>query len=200
MRFKNVLLASLMLLFVACGEKQEEAKIIESYKKGDIITLKGVEGGERKLKRVDGGFKLIDGDGKVLIVDFFGTFCPPCQKEADPLTRYQIDNIDKVSLIGLTMFEDVSNKHVVENFCQKYGAHYFISNDTLTHKRLAKSIKEDISYVKAMQLPFKVLIVDGKYQVIKDVWEGKKNNKFYIGAVGLKTIEDDVKKYLANKG
>lgn len=194
---KNLfLIAIVALMFIGCEKKQQSEKEIEAYKVGDIITLKGVEGGERKLKRIKGGFEIIGEENKVLVIDFFGTFCPPCQKEASALTNFQIKYNDKVSLIGLTYLENVSDKYVVDNFSDKYNAHYFISNTQKINNRLAKSVIKDIAYPQSIQLPFKVVLKNGKYQILKDVWYDKDDVKFYIGAVGIKTIEEDMKRIL----
>lgn len=195
----SVLLAALVVL--GCSKKDEKDEKVETtevkpYKVGDIITLKGVEGGERKLKRVKGGFEIVDNKDKILILDFFGTFCPPCKQEAPELTEFQIKYSKSVSLIGLTYFEDVKDGYVVENFSNKYNAHYFISNNKQTNKRLAASVIEDIKYPQALQLPFKVVIKDGKYQILKDVWYNKSDTKFYIGAVGVNNIKEDIDKIL----
>ncbi len=196
---KKIFLISLFIaVFMGCSEKNSDeiSEEIKPYGEGEIVVLKGVEGGERKLKRLKHGFELIGGEKKILMIDFFGTFCPPCQKEASSLTYLQIRYSDNFSLIGLTYFEDVKDDYVVESFSQKYGAHYFISNNELTNKRIAKTIKNDIEYEHVIQLPFKVVLKNGSYEVLSDVWEGKSDTKFYIGDVGVKTIESDLKKLL----
>ncbi len=199
---KNLILFILAFIFVSCEQKTSHEVIIEdvkSYKQGDIITLKGVEGGERKIKRLKNGFELVGDEKKIIIFDFFGTFCPPCQKEARELTNLQINQSDEISLIGLTTYEDVSDEDVVENFAQKYNAHYFISNDKMQNQRLQKTITSDISYPQAIQLPFKVVLKNAKYQILSDVWDGKKDVKYYIGDVGIKTIKKDLEKIKALK-
>ncbi|PID47675.1 MAG: thioredoxin [Proteobacteria bacterium] len=195
MRFS--LLLMIALVFSACSDKpKEEQHYIEKlYKRGDVIVLKGVEGGVKKLKRLDRGFEIVGEEDKILMLDFFGTFCPPCQKEASALTALQIDFSDKMTMIGLTSFEEVSDKYVVENFSNKYGAHYFIANSK-KNARIAKSVLEDIAYLDPMQLPFKVVLKNGKYQILKDVWYGKDDGRFYIGDVGIKTIREDLEKLI----
>lgn len=185
------------MFFVGCEEKIVEEAEVKPYNVGDIIVLKGVEGGERKLKRIKGGFELVGNEKKLLMIDFFGTFCPPCQKEAQELTKLQVKHNKDLSLIGLTYLEDVSDEYVVDNFAQKYGGHYFISNNSKINARIAQSVIKDISYPQGIQLPFKVLINKGKYEVLTDVWEGEKDTKFYIGSVSTSVIEQDMKKILA---
>ncbi len=194
---KTLLCLVMILAFLGCEDKGVKEPI-KPFKIGDIITLKGVEGGEKKIKRVKGGFEFVDNKNQIIMFDIFGTFCPPCQKEAPNLTALQIDYSSKLSIVGLTYLEDVSDKYVVDNFSDKYNAHYFISNSKL-NERIVETITKDIDYKKAILLPFKVVLKNGKYQTLKDVWEAKEGIKFYIGDVGIKTIKDDLDKIL-NKG
>lgn len=198
MRYIYLIIA---LIFLGCSQKPSEehkanlAKSVKPLKVGDVILLKGVEGGEKKLKRVKGGFELVGEGDKLLMIDFFGTFCPPCQKEAPNLTKLQIKNSDNLVLIGMTYYEDVTDKYVVENFSNKYGAHYFIANYK-DSARVVKSVVEDISYPQSIQIPFKVLLKDGVYQTLTDVWYGKADTKFYIGDVGEAVIQSDLDKII----
>ena len=140
---KAILAALACVVFLAgCGE-DETAKApvkIEGYKTGEEIALKSVFGKDLTLKRVEGGFVIKGDEDKILMFDIFGTFCPPCQKEAPDLTKFQIDNLNDFTIVGLTHFENVTNEYVVENFAQKYNAFYFISNDAKINDRLAAQI------------------------------------------------------------
>ncbi len=191
---KKILLA-LALVFFGCSEKGAQTKSVQALKTGDIIELKSVNGGVKKLKRLKNGFEIVGQEDKLLMLDFFGTFCPPCQKEAANLTKIQADFSKDLVLIGLTSFEDVSDKYVVENFVDKFGAYYFIANSK-QNEQIAKAVLKDIAYLQPMQLPFKVLLKSGKYQVLTDVWSHKEDTRFFIGDVGEKTIRDDLKKVL----
>ncbi len=188
---KFLIILILGLVFLGC-EKKDDAVLKTGFKTGDIITLKGVEGGEKKLKRLENGFELVGDKNKIVMLDIFGTFCPPCQNEAPNLTALQIEKSDKLVIIGLTYLEDVDDEYVVENFSDKYNAHYFISNSKQNEK-IVQNITEDIGYEKAVLLPFKVVLKNGKYQTLKDVWEGKSGLKFYVGDVGINTIKSDLK-------
>uniref|UniRef100_UPI0028D060EF TlpA family protein disulfide reductase n=1 Tax=Campylobacter showae TaxID=204 RepID=UPI0028D060EF len=146
---KAIFAALACAIFLAgCGE-DETAKApvkIEGYKTGEEIALKSVFGKELTLKRVEGGFVIKGDEDKILMFDIFGTFCPPCQKEAPDLTKFQIDNLNDFTIVGLTHFENVTNEYVVENFAQKYSAFYFISNYIKTNDKLSAQILEDIKY------------------------------------------------------
>lgn len=128
------------------------------------------------------------------MLDIFGTFCPPCQKEAPALMQYQLDNADKFVLVGLTHFENVSDEYVKSNFAQKYNAYYFIANDNALNDRIAEQIIADIGYNHEIALPFKVVLKDGKYQSLTDVDSGRYGVKYYLGGINWQDMKADLDK------
>lgn len=196
MKFR-LLLVMIIMLFVGCSDKSNdsEAIFVKPFKNGDIITLKGVEGGEKKLKRVDGGFVLEGEESKVLMIDIFGTFCPPCQEEAPNLTNFQIKYSDKVTILGLIHLEEVTDGYVVDNFTTPYNAHYFIANSK-ENKRIVETILQDLEYESAIQIPFKVVLKNGQYQEVTDVWQKRSGIKYYLGKIGIETIKEDIDKII----
>ena len=191
---KAILAALACVVFLAgCGE-DETAKApvkIEGYKTGEEIALKSVFGKDLTLKRVEGGFVIKGDEDKILMFDIFGTFCPPCQKEAPDLTKFQIDNLNDFTIVGLTHFENVTNEYVVENFAQKYNAFYFISNDAKINDRLAAQILEDIKYERLESVPIKMVLKGGVYQELTDVDSGKFGVKYYLGGIRLDAMTKD---------
>ncbi|WP_122863476.1 TlpA family protein disulfide reductase [Campylobacter showae] len=191
---KAIFAALACAIFLAgCGE-DETAKApvkIEGYKTGEEIALKSVFGKELTLKRVDGGFVIKGKEDKILMFDIFGTFCPPCQKEAPDLTKFQIDNLNDFTIVALTHFENVTNEYVVENFAQKYNAFYFISNDAKINDRLAAQILEDIKYERLESVPIKMVLKGGVYQELTDVDSGKFGVKYYLGGINLDAMTKD---------
>ena len=191
---KAIFAALACAIFLAgCGE-DETAKApvkIEGYKTGEEIVLKSVFGKDLTLKRVDGGFVIKGEEDKILMFDIFGTFCPPCQKEAPDLTKFQIENLNDFTIVALTHFENVTNEYVVENFAQKYNAFYFISNDIKTNDRLAAQILEDIKYERRESVPIKMVLKGGVYQELTDVDSGKFGVKYYLGGIRLDAMTKD---------
>ena len=166
-----------------------------AYKTGDEIALKSIIGSSATLIRTDDGFRLKDSD-KILMFDIFGTYCAPCQKEAPHLMDFQLKNADKFMLIGLIHFEDVSDEYILENFSKKYNAYYFITNSK-ENSKIIDQILNDISYNRALSIPFKVVLKNGKYQTLSDnLGNGAIGNKFYLGEVSTNTISQDIDKIL----
>lgn len=184
---------SLTLLLVGCSSDKvaDGPLLIEPYKNGDKVLLQNVHGGTKTLLRTEGGFVIEGEEDKVLMLDIFGTFCKPCQDEAPALTDLQLRKSDNFILIGLTHLEEVTDEYVLEHFAQKHGAYYFIANGEANAK-IAETITVDIDYKQALQVPFKVVLKDAKYQRVTDVWEGRPDTKYYIGKIDTKIIEEDL--------
>ncbi|MFN0056281.1 MAG: TlpA family protein disulfide reductase [Planctomycetales bacterium] len=66
--------------------------------------------------------------GKVLIVDFWGTWCPPCRKEIPHLVELQETFGDKgLQIIGLSEEREPTteeNAALVRDFCEQHGVNY----------------------------------------------------------------------------
>lgn len=186
------------LLFLGCGSESSSTPAVkETYKEGDKVEIKSVAGAKITLLRKNGGFVLEDDESKIILIDIFGTFCVPCQEEAPSLMDFQLQNSDDVMLIGLNYFEEVSDEYVVENFAAKYNAYYFITNSP-KNKKIVETIVQDIAYKGTLQVPFKVVLKDGKYQKLTDIYNASNlENKFYIGKVGLDIIQKDIDKLTA---
>lgn len=186
------------LLFLGCGSESSSVPLVkETYKEGDKVEIKSVAGAKITLLRKNGGFVLEDDESKIILIDIFGTFCVPCQEEAPSLMDFQLQNSDDVMLIGLNYFEEVSDEYVVENFAAKYNAYYFITNSP-KNKKIVETIVQDIAYKGTLQVPFKVVLKEGKYQKLTDIYTPSNlENKFYIGKVGLDIIQKDIDKLTA---
>jgi thiol-disulfide isomerase/thioredoxin len=183
---------------LGCDSKKEDVGVPKSsaLKVGESVDLTSVQGAKITIKRVEGGLVQEGKEDGVLILDIFGTFCEPCKKEASALMNLQIKHISDVTLVGLSYFEDVDEKYIVENFAKPYNAHYFIAKNSPANKALVDTITQDINYKNLISLPFKVVLKGGRYQNLTDTWEGKADNKYYIGGIGTDVVENDLKRIL----
>jgi len=83
-----------------------------------------------QITKLDGGaFKLSDFQGKVLVVDFWATYCPPCVRQVPRLAELSRKYRDKgLEVIGLTSDDKADQGQVVE-FLKKAGADYTVGYD-----------------------------------------------------------------------
>ena len=193
---KKILFLSMCLLsffFVGCTQESKPVTtgLKETYKEGEKIELKSVSGAMLTLLRKAKGFVIEGSEDNIILIDIFGTFCAPCQEEAPSLMDFQLQNSDEVFLIGLNHLEEVSDEYVVENFAAKYNAYYFISNSPF-NKKIVETIVQDIAYKSTLQVPFKVVLKEGIFQKVTDIYGGNPENKFYIGKVPLDIIQKDI--------
>lgn len=195
----TLLLISLAFFLNACSkeEKIQNDFMFKEYHKGDKIVLKSVNGGSKTLIRTDKGFVVEGEEGKVLMFDFFGTFCAPCKEEALDLSKLWRNNFNKFIIIGLTHFEDVSDE-TVKKFADDYGAYYFLSNSSSNNRIIAQILK-DIDYQSMEQLPFKVVLKNGIYQKVSDYWNNNTPTNFYLGKIPTELMQKDLNKIYKGK-
>ena len=79
------------------------------------------------IDRLDGSrFSLRDYRGKVLVIDFWATYCPPCVKQAPQLAELRRRYAEQgLEVIGLTS-DEKSDQPKVEEFIQRVGINYQI--------------------------------------------------------------------------
>lgn len=188
---KYIVLSMFLCLFVACGEeKVVNDFVFDEYKVGEKTTLQSINGTTLTLIRTEKGFIIEGEEDKVVMMDFFGTFCAPCKEEAAHLTQLYKNNSQQFILIGLTHFEDV-NDETVRQFANDYGAYYFLSNSKQNARIIAQVLK-DINYQNMEQLPFKVVFKNGVYQHVQDYWNKGSKVQFYLGKVPTQLMQEDL--------
>lgn len=196
----NKLILSLMIaiFFIGCQNKEsindEQETIAKEIKIGEEITLTSVFDSNITIIRTDNGFKLKNSD-KIIMFDIFGTFCEPCRAEASNLMDYQLKNSNDMMMIGLIHFENITDKDIVEKFSKKYNAYYFITNSN-RNIDIINQILKDIEYKDELQIPFKVVLKDGKYQDLTDNLHknSTKMKNFYLGYVETSLLQNDLER------
>ncbi|MBE2983954.1 TlpA family protein disulfide reductase [Campylobacter sp. RM9344] len=190
-----------MFLFLGCSSEEKETSVLnfKEYAKGEEIKLTSVSGKELTLVRTQNGFNIKGDENKIIMFDIFGTFCPPCQKEAPNLMEYQLKNVENFILIGLTYFENVTDEYVQKEFIEKYNGYYFIANNQKINERLVEQITRDIDYKREISLPFKVVTKDGAYQLLTDVDSGNFGVKYYLGGIKIDKMKSDIERIQSAK-
>ena len=83
-----------------------------------------------QIMRLDGQtFKLSDFRGKVVVVDFWATYCPPCVRQVKGLAELSRKYRDKgLEVVGLTS-DDIADQENVVKFLKDAGADYTVGYD-----------------------------------------------------------------------
>lgn len=178
-------------LFMACASEDVKNELdFKEFALGEKVLLRSVNGGEKTFLRKEKGFVIEGEEDKILMFDFFGTFCQPCKEEALELSKLWQNNSKHFVIIGLSHFEEVSDEEVLK-FAKDYNAFYFLSNSKEKDRLIAQILK-DISYQNMEQLPFKVVLKNGVYQNVSDFWNKGKKIQFYLGKVPSELIQEDI--------
>ena len=123
-----VSLALLTLILTACSDQKdpvENEQVKSEHVEPEAITSTSVIGKQRP------GFTLPDTsgsehdigewDGKVLVINFWATWCPPCRKEMPAFIELQDEFADQgLQFIGVAI--DDADK--VKDFMDTYGVNY----------------------------------------------------------------------------
>lgn len=123
MKYISVLIILFLFSFNAlgCNTKNEspESKLRDSSltpgdKKASNFTLKSTDGKEIKLS---------DYKGKIVILDFWATWCGPCRRGVPELISIQKEFKDDVVIIGISLDAE-STKDDIKPFMKEMGINY----------------------------------------------------------------------------
>lgn len=118
-RIPFAIAAAAVLLLVACNQAPPPL----------------AEGGSGNASVPDYGFQTLNGNtrhlsefrGKVVVVDFWATWCPPCREEIPHLVRLQADNKNKeLVVIGLSVENPNRDAQRVTDFAKEMGINYLV--------------------------------------------------------------------------
>lgn len=115
--------------------------------------------------------KLSDYKGKVVLINFWATWCPPCRKELPDLSSIAGDlKLKDFKMIGVSVDEDISK---LKTFLQSNSLSYTIVHDmtTLTAKYMeAGGINENV-------IP-QTYIIDKNGKIVESIIGGKSKSEF----------------------
>ncbi|MCP9494395.1 MAG: TlpA family protein disulfide reductase [Pyrinomonadaceae bacterium MAG19_C2-C3] len=86
---------------------------------------------------LDGGtLRLEDYKGKVVVLDMWATWCPPCRAEIPHLVDIQREYGGRVEVIGLTTEDAATTTDKVKDFAEQFNINYKVGFAAPEHKRL----------------------------------------------------------------
>ncbi|MDF1877840.1 TlpA family protein disulfide reductase, partial [Sulfurimonas sp. SAG-AH-194-L11] len=134
------------------------------------------------VKKSPTGFSIKEAQGKVIILDIFATWCPPCQAEASHLSSLQKKYKDSLLVLGITVENDIENAKL-QNFKTQYSADYALVNSN-ENARLIDALAKKLKIGSNFGIPLMAMYKDGVLI------------NFYQGAVEEEFLESDIKKAL----
>ncbi len=95
---------------------------------GALITENGRDAPDFSVDLFDGGtFNLADQRGKIVVVNFWASWCPPCQDETPLLTAASSQLDDDVVLIGVNVWD---KRDEAQKFLDYYQVNYPVAEDS----------------------------------------------------------------------
>jgi cytochrome c biogenesis protein CcmG, thiol:disulfide interchange protein DsbE len=120
----GVLVALLALLAYGLAQNEPDRSLDRALARGEREPAPGLE-----LPRLGGAGKasLADYRGRVVVLNFWGTWCEPCKDESPLLERWHRRIRDRgATVLGVDMLDVTSD---AENFIAKYGLTYPMLKD-----------------------------------------------------------------------
>ena len=177
----SILATTSLLFWSGCSSesKKQEAQEKPSKEavKNEKITLTSIDGKEIIVTPTEKGFLFSGYENKIVLVNFFTTWCPPCKAEIPHLNNLQEKYKENFIIISILLEENKSNEEIA-SFIKYNAIQYPITNSPENFK-FAKSV----GGVKNIPLMF-LYDKNGNYST------------HYVGAVPEEMIDADIKKVL----
>jgi thiol-disulfide isomerase/thioredoxin len=148
----------------------------------DEYILTDLTNTQHSVEKLGDGFIVKDAKNKVIILDIFATWCPPCKAEASHLSSLQEKYKNDLMIIGVTIEENIQNDKLLE-FRNQYKANYMLVNSK-NNRRLVDAVASSLNLGTNFGIPLMAMYKDGKLV------------NYYVGATQEEFIENDIKKAL----
>lgn len=182
---KTLLISTLItfsLLFTACSDDSSVQEDANSMLSTNEFILTSLDKTQYTVKKSSTGFTVDGAKDKVIILDIFATWCPPCQAEASHLTALQKKYKDSLLILGITIENDIKNEKL-EDFRTAYNANYILVNSN-ENSRLVDAVATKLNIGRNFGIPLMAMYKNGVLI------------NYYQGAVEEEFIESDIKKAL----
>jgi thiol-disulfide isomerase/thioredoxin len=123
---------------------------------------------------------------KFILLNFFATWCPPCNGQLPYISDIEKKYKDKLFIAGILVNDDNKEYHTIQELSEQYNIDYFISNSK-QNDTFAMELLKNLHIAEKFQLPLTILYKNGKYYA------------HYEGATPIEMIEHDLKKAMKNK-
>lgn len=164
------------LLLSGCGDKEMDGSAVYVEKTSTLLTTTDMK--SITINKVGQKVTSPETEGKVLLIDFWATWCPPCKATIPHLVDLQKKYSDKLAVVGVVLEE---NKDVNElnAFANKFSINYAIANSNANFQ-----LAEQFGGIRSIPTMF---LYSPKGKLIN----------MYQGAVPEEMIESDIQRALA---
>ena len=188
--FFSIITSALLCGFASSSSAQNEQPTIRFVRHPDPAP-------DFKLTTLDGKpVTLADSHGKVILLNFWATWCGPCRAEIPDLIELQNKYKDRLQILGLVVDDD--DQDAIKEFVEKFGINYPVaiaSND----------IRFQYGGIAALPTSF---VLDSEGRIVQK-HEGLRDPLLYeteirsllglsIGNVKVETFEDTGQIFLKN--
>jgi len=180
-RMFALLTATFVLFWSGCSSEtkknEEKASVTKEASKNEPLTLKSLDGKEIVVTPTEKGFTFSGYENKVVLVNFFATWCPPCKAEIPHLNNLQEKYKENFVIISVLLEENKSNEEIA-SFMKYHAINYIVTNSPENFK-----FAQNVGGVKNIPLMF-LYDKSGNYST------------HYVGAIPEEMIDADIKKVL----
>jgi len=186
---KTSLLSFLLLstFFIQGCSKQKEQEQTATHKAKTTLstnayTFTTLKNTKIVLQKTKNGFALKDAPSKILLLDIFATWCPPCQASASHLASLQKKYKNEIKVIGVSI-EDGIAQNTLQEFQKQHHANYTLVNSS-NSRHLINDIAHQLNIKNNFGIPLLAIYKDGKLI------------HFYQGMVEEEFLNNDIKQAL----
>ena len=184
MQFKTLAFLSILSILVLTGcdsKTQNESSMKTEIKNTKVddksFILKTTENLDLNVKVEDGKIIFRDHPEKIVLLNFFATWCPPCKAEIPNLIELQYKYKNDFRVVSVLLEENKTNKEIIE-FINKYQINY-----TVTNGKKNFLLSEALGEIKSIPTMF---LVDKESNIFQK----------YVGIVPSEMMEIDINKLL----
>lgn len=183
MQFKKLAFLTILtlLFFTGCGDSKVSEEKSEPIKKQRNYQLSNIDGNKINILAKDEKLFFEEYKGKVVLVNFFATWCPPCKAEIPTLNNIKQKFEQDFEVVAVSLAQRngklATNEKIVQ-FVKDFNIIYPIVNSPENY-----ALAKEMGGVKS--IPTMFLISK----------EGKIIQK-YVGIVPEEMLETDIKKAL----
>ena len=184
MQFKTLAFLSILsiLLFTGCDSKEKTEEIkqptpVQKIERNSEFQLKNLNENLINLKLDNEKIIFKDYQNKIVLLNFFTTWCPPCKAEIPTLIKLQNDYKNDFVIVSI-LLEEMKTNEQIKAFAKEFNINYEIVNAPE-----GIDVAKNLGGIKSIPTMF---LID------------RNGNTFqkYVGIVPYEMMEIDIKKVL----